>query len=49
MTSEAAWRIFEQTGNIEAYLLYQQLKTEEADSARPPQTEGVPPTETVTG
>lgn len=28
MTSEQAWSIFEQTGSIEAYLLYIQLKSE---------------------
>ena len=29
MTSDTAWQIFEQTGNVEAYLWYQQLKSEE--------------------
>ncbi|MBQ6947041.1 MAG: YqzL family protein [Clostridia bacterium] len=29
MNYQQAWNIFEQTGNIDAYLLYKQLKVEE--------------------
>mgnify|MGYP001355226016 CR=1 FL=1 len=38
MNAEQAWRIFEQTGNVQAYLLYTELKTEEG---RPP-SDGAP-------
>ena len=37
MTSKNAWNIFEQTGNVEAYLLYQQLKAEEKQRQTPPE------------
>lgn len=36
MTSEQAWGIFEQTGNVEAYLLYLQLKSEEKGETNEP-------------
>ncbi len=31
---QQAWNIFEQTGNVDAYLLYKQLKSEEQKRER---------------
>ena len=37
MNYEQAWNIFEQTGNVEAYLLYKQLKSEERQRQQVPE------------
>ncbi len=37
MNYEQAWNIFEQTGNVEAYLLYLQLKSEAQQRRRTPE------------
>ncbi len=37
MTYEQAWNIFEQTGNVEAYLLYLQLKSEARQRRQTPE------------
>ncbi len=37
MNYRQAWMIFEQTGNIEAYLLYLQLKSEEQQRRQAPE------------
>lgn len=34
MNYQQAWNIFEQTGNVDAYLLYKQLKSEEQKRER---------------
>lgn len=37
MNYQQAWSIFEQTGNVEAYLLYLQLKSEEQQRRQSPE------------
>ena len=37
MNYRQAWMIFEQTGNIETYLLYLQLKSEEQQRRQTPE------------
>ncbi len=37
MNYEQAWNIFEQTGNVEAYLLYLQLKAEAQQRRQTPE------------
>lgn len=37
MNYQQAWNIFEQTGNVDAYLLYLQLKAEEKQRRQNPE------------